>query len=141
MGMNDLYWLGAIVVIVLFVDIILGNIRAGYEGINNSSAGIKGILKKSMILVLILSMTGLLAIADMFIETNSIIVMITGSYTAIVSALGYYEAQSALANIQLVYPDLQLLEIANKFFNVDSEKENKERKLSVVKSEIGNMGK
>lgn len=133
MSINDLYWLGAFVVAIILSDIILGNLRAGIEEVNNSSAGITGALKKSMLLVLIIFMTCLLFIANTFMETTAIITMITTAYTGIISALGYHEAQSALANIQMVYPDLNISDGLNKFFNVQSEKENKLRKLSSIK--------
>lgn len=136
MNVNDLYWFGALVSGIILSDLMLGNLRAGIEGINNSSAGISGALKKAMLLVIVIFMTTLLYIGTTFMNTTAIITMIISAYTGIIGALGYHEAQSALANVQMVYPDIDISDGLNKFFNVKSEQENKTRKLKAFKLDI-----
>ncbi|WP_433322440.1 phage holin family protein [Weissella tructae] len=131
MSDNDLYLLGFLLIFVVGVDIVLGNLRAGYAGENNSSAGKEGIYKKSIILVSTLAMMFLMYAVHTFAESTSLIAAVSGVYVIVLMPLGYHEIQSVLANIELTYPDVHIsdrLYRVYKFFNVESEVKHKENK-------------
>lgn len=128
MSLNDMYLLGVLVVIAVAVDVLVGNLRASYEGRNNSSSGIKGIVKKAIILSLTITMMLLLFLVNTFGESNQLIFTVGSSYTTVLSALGYHEIQSILANVKMTYPDINIPNGVYKFFNIESEIINKENK-------------
>lgn len=136
LSVHDLFLLGFLVIFAVAVDIVLGNLRASYDGVHNSSAGYKGLLKKGIILVITLAMMLLLYVVTEFAEAKILVTTIAVTYPTVVLPLGYHEIQSILANVQMTYPDINIAEGINKFFNVKSEKENKVRKLNNMKSDM-----
>lgn len=135
-SVHDLYLLGYLVIFAVGVDIIVGNLRASYDGINNSSAGGKGLVKKGIILTVTFAMMCLLYAVTEFAEAVILIKAIITIYPTVLVPLAYHEIQSILANVQMTYPDINISDGINKFFNVKSEKENKVRKLNNMKSDI-----
>lgn len=136
MSVHDLYLIGFLVIFAVAVDIFVGNLRASYDGINNSSAGQKGLVKKGIILTVTLAMMFLLYAVTEFAEAEILIKAIITIYPTVLVPLAYHEVQSILANVQMTYPDINIAEGINKFFNVKSEKENKVRKLNNMKSDM-----
>lgn len=128
MSVNDLYLLGLFLIVASGLDIIVGNLRARYEDKNNSTSGIYGALKKAIILSVMLTMMFLLYMTNEYAESAQLIAAVGGTYTTVLTALGYHEFQSVLANVQMAYPDFTIPERLYKFFNVESEIVNKEKK-------------
>lgn len=128
MSVNDLYLLGLFLIAASGLDIVVGNLRARYEDKNNATSGIYGALKKAIILSVMLTMMFLLYLANAYAESTQLIAVVGGTYTTVLSALGYHEVQSVLANVQMAYPDFTIPEGLYKFFNVGSEIVNKENK-------------
>lgn len=123
-----MYLLGCLLIFSVGVDIAIGNLRAGYAGENNSSAGKEGILKKGIILTSALAMMFLLYTVHTFAESTYLIVAVNGAYGIVLMPLGYHEIQSILANIQLTFPGVNISKGLYKFFNVQSEINHKENK-------------
>lgn len=136
LSVHDLFLLGFLLIFAVAIDIIVGNLRASYDGVHNSSAGYKGLIKKGVILVITLSMMLLLYAVTEFAEDKILVIAIITTYPTVILPLGYHEIQSILANVQMTYPDINISDGINKFFNVKSEKENKVRKLNNMKSDI-----
>lgn len=136
LSVHDLFLLGFLVIFAVAVDIVLGNLRASYDGVHNSSAGYKGLLKKGIILVITLAMMLLLYVVTEFSEAKILVTAIITTYPTVILPLGYHEIQSILANVQMTYPDINISEGINKFFNVQSEINNKTRRTNSLKEEL-----
>lgn len=140
MGLNlsvhDLYLIGFLVLFAVGVDIVVGNLRASYEGINNSDSGSKGLIKKGVITTVTLAMMLLLWAVTVFADTAVLVGVVVTTYSIVLFPLGYHEVQSILANLQMTYPDINVADGINKFFNVESEKVNKTRKSNKLQAEL-----
>jgi len=136
LSVHDLYLIGFLVMFAVFVDIVVGNLRASYEGVHNSDSGGKGLVKKGIILTVTLAMMLLLYGVTTFAEATVIITAVVTTYALVLFPIGYHEIQSILASVQIMYPDINIADGINNFFNVESEKANKARKLSELKSKM-----
>lgn len=136
LSVHDLYLIGFLLMFAVGIDIIVGNLRAKYEGVNNSDSGSKGLIKKGVILTVALAMMFLLYVVTTFAEDTTLITAVITTYGIVLLPLGYHEVQSILANVQMTYPDINISDGLNDFFNVKSEAVSKELKTKRLKEKL-----